>query len=763
LNLEDAMTRHIIPLTATFLCVVHSAAAQPPVRPPSDPSRSVTLSLAEYNRLIDRAAQAAPGPIQPPVGAVLSTADLRVRVDGANARGQFALAGDVLRPGLNTVKLLSGATVLGASAAGGPLPLVADGRAHAAILPGPGAFAVDLEWGAPLVFRPGRAQFALPVPAAGTARATIDVPGDQADVHVSPGWITRRSTANGRTIVEATLDPGASTEVWWSMRDSAPVAAAREVRTVADVMTLVTLGESDVRMIALVDLTIVQGETRSVEVALPAGYELTGVSGNSLETSEPRDGTVVLTLADPALRRHQFLVSLERAHAGGSFELDTGLVAVQGVQRERGEAAVEGTGTLDLGITERTGMQRVDVRELNASMRSLARSPLLAGFRYQRTPSIAPGLTLAVSRFADAGVLAAAVESAEATTLVTAEGRALTEVKLQVQNRAQPFLRVTLPQGASIVSVEVGGQTAKPVLGDDGTRIPLLRPGFRPRGVYEVSYVYLHAGAPFGKKGEIDLSLPRMDIPVGVVNWEVFLPGNYSVRHVDGNAIPQQVVQRAVGREFERARKDAAAQAQEAGFESRQGSRTGRAGGVGVGVAGGVAAAPASGRILVTPSAGDQPGTIRGRIVDPSGAGLAGVSVMIASGDARLRVTSDRDGAFLLTGVPPGQLTAYTELPGFLPQSTVFNSTGSAQRLDIMMPVAGLGETITVTGQAPVVDTATTRSSNEPSENIVNLQRRASGVLPIPIEVPRAGTSQRFARPLVVDDETTVRLRYARR
>jgi hypothetical protein len=754
------MTRHIISLTAMVLCVVHGAAAQPPVRPASEPARSVTLSLAEYNRLIDRANQAAPGPIQPPVGAVLSTAELRVRVDGVTARGAFALAGDVLRPGLNTVKLLSGATVLGASAAGRPLPLVVDGRAHAAILPGPGPFAVDLEWGAPLAFRPGRAQFALPVPAAGTAHATIDVPGDQADVHVSPGWITRRSTANGRTIVEATLDPGAPTEVWWSMRDSAPAAAARDVRTVADVLTLLTLGESDVRMIALIDLTVVQGETRSLDVTLPAGYELTGVSGNSLETSEVRDGSIVLTLVDSALRRHQFLLTLERAHAGGSFELDTGLVAVQGVQRERGEAAIEGTGTLDLSIAERTGMQRVDVRELNASMRSLARSPLLAGFRYQRTPSIAPGLTLAVARFADAGVLAAAVERAEATTLVTAEGRALTEVKLQVQNRAQPFLRVTLPQGASIASVEVGGQTAKPVLGADGTRVPLLRPGFRPRGAYEVSYVYLHAGAPFGRKGEIELSLPRMDIPVGVVNWEVFVPGNYSVRHIDGNVTSQQTVQRAVIRENERARKDAPAPTA-SGIGPGTGSGVGAATG---GTVGGVAARSldalnraSTGRIVVTPAAGDRPGTIRGRIVDSTGAVLPGATVFIAAGDFRLSATTNGEGMFLLTGVPPGQLTASATLPGFVPQTTVFNSAGAAQRLDIVMPVSGLEETITVSSAAPVV------SPNEPSENIVNLQRRAAGVLPIPIEVPRAGTSHRFARPIVVDDETTVRLRYSRR
>ena len=47
------------------------------------------------------------------------------------------------------------------------------------------------------------------------------------------------------------------------MRDSAPMAAAREVRMLADVMTLVTLGDSDVRMVALVDVTVVQGEPRT--------------------------------------------------------------------------------------------------------------------------------------------------------------------------------------------------------------------------------------------------------------------------------------------------------------------------------------------------------------------------------------------------------------------------------------------------------------------------------------------------------------------
>jgi hypothetical protein len=46
------------------------------------------------------------------------------------------------------------------------------------------------------------------------------------------------------------------------------------------------------------------------------------------------------------------------------------------------------------------------------------------------------------------------------------------------------------------------------------------------------------------------------------------------------------------------------------------------------------------------------------------------------------------------------------------------------------------------------------------SSNVLNLQKRVAGVLPIPIDVPRAGTSFRFVRPLVVDEETRVTFSY---
>src|SRR5262245_8736133 len=619
------------------------AAAQTPPPPAASPG-TVTLSLAEYNRLLDLGdrPESSPAPL---TQSVVATADLRVRVEAGTARGVFTVAGEVLVDGIAVVPLIGSATLVEATMNGRPLPLRSDTGRYQALIEGPGPFAVALGWGAPVVQAAGRASFVLPVTSASATRATIDLPGDQADVQVSHGLVTGRTVANERTLVDVTLDPGSGASISWSMRESTQLSPTRDVRASAEVLTLVTVGDSDVRVASLVDLTVLQGELRTLAVQLPAGFELTGVSGGSIATSAASGNSLTLTFGDSTSRSHQFLVTLERPHGGGSFAVETGVLTMPAVQREHGEIAVEGVGTLELAAEARDGAHRMDVREVSASLQALASQPLLSAFRYQRAGPVSPTLALGVKRFADAGVLAAVAERAVATTLVTGEGRALTEIKLQVQNRAQPFLKVLLPPGASMVSVEVAGESAKPVSGSDGTRVPLLRPGFRPTGTYEVSFVYLHAGTPFARKGDIAMALPRLDLPIGIVNWEVFVPERYSAHAIDGNAIDVQRFTKTLG----------------------------------------------------------------------GGGALAGAATAVVG------KSSDKPGASL----------------------------------------TGVQEVVGARAQSPPTDAAF--EPIQPSQNVVNLQRRTSGVLPIRVDVPRAGTSHRFVKPLVIDQETTVTLRYRRR
>lgn len=93
---------------------------------------------------------------------------------------------------------------------------------------------------------------------------------------------------------------------------------------------------------------------------------------------------------------------------------------------------------------------------------------------------------------------------------------------------------------------------------------------------------------------------------------------------------------------------------------------------------------------------------------------------------------------------------------------TAFNSS---------LSVATVAETVTVMSSTAELQTESRRIERElkkdaaaaqtaASPNVLNLQRRVSGVLPVRIDVPRAGNSYRFVRPLVVDEETKVTFAY---
>ena len=82
------------------------------------------------------------------------------------------------------------------------------------------------------------------------------------------------------------------------------------------------------------------------------------------------------------------------------------------------------------------------------------------------------------------------------------------------------------------------------------------------------------------------------------------------------------------------------------------------------------------------------------------------------------------------------------------------------------MTVAAISESVTVTAESTDVRAKAReiqKAPEPPSQNVLNLQRRAAGVLPVRIDVPRAGVSHQFVKPLVVDQETVVRLQYKRR
>ena len=386
------------------------------------------------------------------------------------------------------------------------------------------------------------------MPLATSAILSLELPGNHANVHVEPGLVTTRTTSNGNTLIEAALQPGKPARIWWTTREIAAPVAQREVRFLSDVKTVISVGDSQLRFTALCDLTVIQGEAEEFKFAIPQGFELTTVSGNTLESHSVTPNTLTLRVHDPARRNHQFLIALERANR--ETKVDAPLLEFPDAQRETGEVLVEGIGAMELTATESGGLRRMDVREAGAITRSLSHFPLQAAFRYNRRATDAPKLQLEWRQFLDADVLSAVAERATVTTLTNVEGRSLTEVTLRVRNHAQPFMKVELPAGAQLVSAEVEGQTVKPVVGTDGNRVPLLRANLDSSKAYTVSFVYLSSGSRFGKNGNYDMGLPRLDVPVNLLTWEVSLPDRLEVKQFGGNAFAAELFPAAAANNF---------------------------------------------------------------------------------------------------------------------------------------------------------------------------------------------------------------------
>jgi hypothetical protein len=732
-----------------LLCCV-CMAEEKTVLPLPDPG-SVTLTLDEYNRLVELAAKPPKKSDVAPLPYSVKHADVKLHIENDGVRGTVELEGEVFRKGVSKVPLTSGMTVLDAHQNGKGVALLQENGTHMALLPGPGEFSVDLDAGLPLRIDAGRASFTLPAPAAGSVQLALVIPGDHTFANINPGIITSRKSENGHTAIEATMVPGQPANIWWATREAVAPTVPREVRFLSDAKTLVSVSEAEMRLAVLADVTIVQGEPSQFQVELPAGFEVTGVTGATLDSTETNSGVLTLKVNSPTQRSHQFLISMERSISDS--KADAPFLTFKGAQRETGEVLVEGAGTMELTATEGGGLKRMDVKEASPYLRSLAHFPPQAAFRYHKQANETPTLALQWVRFPDGSVLAAVAESAVVTTMVTSEGKSLTEVKLIVKNQAQPFLKVALPAGVSILSAEVDGERVKPVQGPDGSRVPLLRPGFHPTDSYTVSFVFMHSGAPFAKKGGAELTLPNMDIPINLLNWEVFLPEQYKVKDFGGDVLAANLVPQPFREEdainAQRTREDA---------------------------------------MYSNARMEGAPGQMSGYVLDPSGNVLPFAQITITdsrNGKTRTAVT-DTQGRWLIDGIGSGRFKAQAGVQGF--RTSTFNLNYDAKQpsmYNFQMNVATAAETVEVSTNAPQMDQTAQNhgaviggavnsrdleviapgvvNQNAASANVVNLQRRVAGVLPVAIDVPRAGTSFSFVRPLVLDEETKVTFTYKSR
>jgi hypothetical protein len=699
-----------------------AAMAQGKPEEPAAESGRVTLPLADYLALVERAealerARAAEAEHREAPVAEVVAQRTAVRIDGATAelaaRFEALVQGHPKEPLALPFAGLSARAEVRPLAGGGAGPTAATviagdgGRGLRLVAPAPGRYAIEVRGRAALEDRGGVRRLALAPVAAPVAEVEVDLPADLAWGAPGAVVVAERVAGGRRTLLLAT-PRGAAPAL--EIRRRLEGTEAEKLLAESVVLTLFQLRPEGLRRHDVVLYEVSRGGLASLAVDLPPGLAVEQVAtdeGDVVPLVEARRLTVE---RKRQLHGIGYLVLTSTPREGAALPAAPVVPAAEVRARY---LAIASSVAARVEPAPAASWARVDLADLPAALgQALQTLDLLAAWRLQATAggSAPAGLSLSVALLPPAPRLATLVRRRETTTLLTVDGTVLHRDRFLL-DQAGAALDLALPAGTVLWSARVGEQPVRPVERHGAISIPL---GFAPDGAPpEVEVVAVAERTVPRGRSQLALTLPEVAAPVVAHRWRLLLPDGARYRFRGGSLQPAA----EPGDEPEAA-------------ESPLLSLVDRGAGGGAGVRGRV--------------------KLNNRRGDPA----PGVTIELRSSARREPWTTvtHGDGAFLLDGLPAGRYVVRAMLEGFqtVEVPNVGLLTGKLADLEIVIRPATIQETIVVTGEVnPLFDH---RAPNLDKELEAAAARDAfrqgaaelkqglvGGVKPLPVAVPETG------------------------
>lgn len=529
------------------------------------PDARVVIPWKDFQTLYERgqAPEERPAPAAPRDYAISRVVYTGEVVDGA-AVFRATVQLEVLKAeGWVTIPLLPTSVALRQARIGRTeAPIYLDGNYYRLITDRRGAVTVELEFAVATFTGSGQEGFSFEMPAAGATEVSLSVPSEDAlEFSVANAQQLTRTPRGDRQILQALLPSTGNLAVSWqrAAAEEGPVEAL-EPRIYAEQQGLIGVAEGLLECSSTIYYSILQAGVEQLSLDLPADVTLLDVQGKGIRdwavAPEGDRSVVTVDLNFSAQGAYTLQLQYERAVADGGGAVSVPDLRLRGVDRASGWMGIDARSSLEVSAGSVTGARPVDVRELPAGILGQTDYPVLLGFKYRDADYAVP---LVLQQHEEVDMLVTIIDRAEAKTVVTPDGRRMTQITWAMRNNRAQFLRLELPAGAIPWSTFVGGRSVKPARGEDGrVLVPLARSQSSGGGLsrFAVEMVYIEDAPPL-EEGTVDFSgsLPIANVPTTAVAWTVYVPEGAKVkkRTVDGSMrrvdrfTPIQVPQDASG------------------------------------------------------------------------------------------------------------------------------------------------------------------------------------------------------------------------
>lgn len=500
----------------------------------------VVLPVEEYRTLHARAYPIELEPEPSPVEATLTRVDYDLRIHGDLASGRATLTIDVLKDGWVRVPIPAGLLVREARLDGKLVALVpgAAGKAGSqlsALLSHSGRAVLLLDIALPVASSAGEESISLPSTASGVTRASVQLPRQGVDIRLTGGLLSDKSESASESKWIAYGRGNEPLAFTWR-RKTEDHRATQPLRLRGSLTQLLGLGEDSTSINAEVNLEVTQGAAHEVRIQIPEKVTINQVLGAMVADWEAKSSELSVTFLEPVEQSARFVITGE-THSPRDGPIDIPLLRLLNAERETGGIAVEVLGAGEIKDLKTEGLDSADATDLGELVAN-HQSPSLAAFRFRSGEGkSARSLNVTIARYTPQAVLMANVEEARYQVLVSSEGKTFVQARYAVRNNQRNFLKIALPPGATLWSATLSGKAVRPGQAPDGN---LLLPLDKARAGEEappfaVEVVYLIRGTAWNEKGQFNLALPALDLPVSRTGLLLYHPPLFKVTTEPGS------------------------------------------------------------------------------------------------------------------------------------------------------------------------------------------------------------------------------------
>ena len=296
------------------------------------------------------------------------------------------------------------------------------------------------------------------------------------------------------------------------------------------VSQFVGLAEDTGQVTASVRVEVVQGSAQDLTLTVPASLVINQVTGATVADWQSGDGILRVRLLEPVSSEVSFVVQADtRVARDGMIAIP--MLRVPNAERESGGLAVDVLGAGEIGDRQPRGLEPADPSELGDAIAG-RESPSMIAYRLRPIAGNEPrGLTVNVVRYTPQAVLVADVEEARYRILAAADGRLLVKAEFAIHNNQRSFLKLSLPDGASVWSAEVAGRPIRPGLAEAGAVLLPLDKGRAGQDAptFAVEVVYLQRTPLWSDRGRTTIELPALDLPISRTGLRLFYPPQFQI------------------------------------------------------------------------------------------------------------------------------------------------------------------------------------------------------------------------------------------